>query len=97
MATNFTPLDPGQWLKSAATSVRAAAPAAPPPSPSNPSSPAPPRKSAPASSGFTPLTSAGAGGGNHQPQISVQREGDRITLIRVQCACGQIIELACHY
>ncbi len=31
------------------------------------------------------------------PTVSLQREGDRVTQIRVQCACGQIIELACVY
>jgi hypothetical protein len=32
-----------------------------------------------------------------QPKITCQREGDRITQIRIQCACGQVIELACDY
>jgi hypothetical protein len=32
-----------------------------------------------------------------QPKITCQREGDRITHIRIQCACGQVIELACEY
>ena len=31
------------------------------------------------------------------PHVSVQREGDRITGIRVQCACGQVMNLACVY
>jgi hypothetical protein len=35
---------------------------------------------------------------NHgQPKITFQKEGDRITQIRVQCPCGQIIELNCLY
>ena len=29
-----------------------------------------------------------------QPIVTVQREGDRVTGIRVQCTCGQVIELA---
>ncbi|HTD65792.1 MAG TPA: hypothetical protein VK846_04580 [Candidatus Limnocylindria bacterium] len=30
-------------------------------------------------------------------QVSLVREGDRITGIRVQCACGEVIELQCVY
>lgn len=46
--------------------------------------------------------SAGAGraepgGKKCEPSVTVQREGDRITQIRVQCACGEVMELACHY
>lgn len=32
-----------------------------------------------------------------EPTVSVQREGERISSIRVQCSCGQIIELSCVY
>jgi len=32
-----------------------------------------------------------------EPRVSVQREGDRITGIRVQCSCGQVMDLACVY
>jgi len=32
-----------------------------------------------------------------EPRVSVQREGDRVTGIRVQCTCGQAIDLACVY
>jgi hypothetical protein len=52
---------------------------------------------------FTPLsfsaathahaaTSAGA-----KPVVTLQRDGDRVTSIRVECGCGQVIELACSY
>ena len=37
--------------------------------------------------------SPGAG----QPVVTLQREGERVTGIRVECACGQVIELACSY
>lgn len=30
-------------------------------------------------------------------QVSLVRDGDRITSIRVQCACGEVIELQCQY
>ena len=32
-----------------------------------------------------------------EPLLSVQREGGRITNIRIQCGCGQVMELACVY
>jgi hypothetical protein len=31
------------------------------------------------------------------PQVSLQYEGDRVTHIRIQCSCGQIMDLACVY
>lgn len=33
----------------------------------------------------------------HDPVVSLEREGDRIRLIRIQCSCGQVIELDCVY
>lgn len=34
---------------------------------------------------------------NCEPQMSLQREGGRLTNIRIQCRCGQTIDLACIY
>ena len=34
---------------------------------------------------------------NCEPHLSVQRDGGRITNIRIQCNCGQTIDLACLY
>jgi hypothetical protein len=31
------------------------------------------------------------------PQVTLQREGDRVTAIRIECQCGQVIELTCSY
>ena len=31
------------------------------------------------------------------PKVTLEREGDRITRIEIQCTCGQIIELQCLY
>jgi len=31
------------------------------------------------------------------PRVTVQREGDRVTHLRVQCSCGQVLDLACVY
>jgi hypothetical protein len=38
-----------------------------------------------------------ARGSNCEPRITVQREGDRVAGIRIQCSCGQVIDLACVY
>lgn len=32
-----------------------------------------------------------------EPVVSLQREGDSVSAIRVQCGCGRTIELACVY
>lgn len=34
---------------------------------------------------------------NCEPHLTVQRDGERIINIRVQCNCGQVMELACVY
>lgn len=36
-----------------------------------------------------------AAGGAPQPKVTLQRTGDKVTGIRIECLCGQIIELAC--
>ena len=42
--------------------------------------------------------SLSAHAGKHcEPQLLLQRDGSRITNIRIQCACGQIMDLACVY
>jgi hypothetical protein len=41
-----------------------------------------------------------AGGGEKkigEPRVTVQRDGDRVTHVRIQCTCGQIMDLACVY
>jgi hypothetical protein len=44
-----------------------------------------------------PLGSGPAAGKRCEPRVSLQCEGDRVTNIRVQCSCGQIMDLACVY
>ncbi|MGA2863768.1 MAG: hypothetical protein ABSF95_04710 [Verrucomicrobiota bacterium] len=51
---------------------------------------------------FRPLATAAAAaqpappcGG--EPKLSLEREGGRITRIKIQCCCGHVIELACGY
>jgi hypothetical protein len=34
---------------------------------------------------------------NCEPRLSLQRDGERITNIRIQCTCGQMMDLACVY
>jgi hypothetical protein len=41
--------------------------------------------------------SSGTHGSTCEPRVTVQRVGDRVTAIQVQCGCGQVIELACVY
>ena len=32
-----------------------------------------------------------------EPRVTVQRDGGRVTHLRIQCTCGQIMDLACVY
>jgi len=32
----------------------------------------------------------------HEPKVTLEREGNRVTRIKVQCVCGNIIELDCE-
>jgi hypothetical protein len=34
---------------------------------------------------------------NGEPQLSVQRDGNKVTNIRIQCNCGQTHDIACVY
>jgi hypothetical protein len=31
------------------------------------------------------------------PKVTLQRQGDTVSAIRIQCPCGQVIELSCVY
>ena len=31
------------------------------------------------------------------PAVTLQRQGDLVSSIRIECGCGQVIELACGY
>lgn len=49
---------------------------------------------------FKPLPSAPAEHATHSsvlPKITLQRDGDRVTHIRLECGCGEVVELACAY
>lgn len=60
-----------------------------------------PKDAATSFSPFQPIPGApvhgAASGGTGEPTVTLQREGDKIVGIRVECACGQVIELACSY
>jgi hypothetical protein len=32
-----------------------------------------------------------------EPSVTLERDGDRVTLIKVHCPCGNVFELACDY
>ena len=50
----------------------------------------------PANSGLGPACQKGHAP-KAQPTVSLQKDGDRVTQIRIECACGEIIELECSY
>lgn len=35
--------------------------------------------------------------GLHEPAITIERDGEHIKTIRIQCTCGKIVELGCVY
>lgn len=60
----------------------------------------------PAFKPLQPVPSPAAGSSNpanHEahssspPKVTLQREGDRVTHIRLECGCGELFELACEY
>jgi hypothetical protein len=32
-----------------------------------------------------------------QPKVTLQREGEKVTAIRIECSCGQVVDLNCVY
>lgn len=57
--------------------------------PSGPPSPRPAIPQFTPKGGLTPCANT--------PKVTVQKDGDKVTQIRIQCTCGQVIELACQY
>ena len=47
----------------------------------------------------TPFPSGTAAGAraNCEPRVTLHRDGERVAGIRVECSCGQVIDLACVY
>jgi len=50
---------------------------------------------------FEPLTEVGKQAPKNQacvtPKVTLQKQGDAVSGIRIECGCGQVIELACAY
>ena len=49
----------------------------------------------------TAATPVAAGSAPHaatcEPKVNLQRDGNRVTGIQIQCSCGQVMELSCVY
>ena len=43
------------------------------------------------------LPAAAAQPGAQEPQVTLERDGVRITRVTIRCACGQVLELNCAY
>ncbi|MGO8674276.1 MAG: hypothetical protein ACLQVX_00245 [Limisphaerales bacterium] len=55
----------------------------------------------PPSRSFRPMASAAAStpqvlAAGAEPIVTLERDGSRITHIKIQCCCGHVIELACE-
>jgi hypothetical protein len=83
----FTPLTPATLVSGGAPSAISSAGSFKP-------LPAPASASAAAAA-----TSANAAPGNcaAKPTVTLQRKGNVVTSIRVQCACGQVLDINCQY
>ena len=46
---------------------------------------------------LAPVPASPTSAKNCETRVSVQRDGDRVTGIRVQCSCGQVMDVACLY
>ena len=87
MASNFTPFPA---LSPAAPATRPAQPTFAPVVPATPQG----------ANGIQPAASQATAQGkakNCAPVVDVERDGERITRIRIKCACGELIEIDCQY
>lgn len=41
--------------------------------------------------------SESGGGKVREPVVTLTKDGDKVTGIRIECGCGQVIDLACTY
>jgi hypothetical protein len=81
MPDAFTPLTPGAISSGGGSSIASSASFKPLPAPA-------------AVSGAAP---AAPGSCAAKPAITLQRKGNVVTSIRVQCGCGQVIDINCQY
>ena len=85
-------------MSPAFTPITAAAMAEPSTQAGSPAKPADPK----ALRTFRPITAGAAPSSapalvTGEPKVTLERDGDRITCIKIQCGCGHVIELACAY
>jgi hypothetical protein len=59
--------------------------------------PAAAAKATPGSNGSAAPSAGPQGAGCAPPKVTVQRQGDVVTAVRIQCSCGQVTELNCVY
>jgi hypothetical protein len=88
MAEPFIPFVPSGARVSSVPAASAGLKVLPPAEVASPFSPVP---------GSAAHLHGAAAAGAPQPKINVQRDGDKITGIRIECACGHVIDLACSY
>lgn len=94
MSAAFVPLVPGAQTGSiSSTPTRLKPISAAPPAVFQAADPANLRKPEPApnATSTTPHISHGP------PKVTLERQGDLITHIRIECSCGQVTELKCEY
>lgn len=99
MPTPFIPLfSPDKIKKQARLAEAVTAPPNPAPgfAPFRAGSPVP-ATGVPPSPTVLPPASSCPSAGHAPPKISLEREGETIKQIRIECGCGELIELECGY
>jgi hypothetical protein len=86
MSDVFTPLTPASLASRGASSAASLAGSFKP-------------LASPASASAAAVASASAAPGNcaAKPTVTLQRKDNVVTSIRVQCACGQVLDINCQY
>ena len=92
MTAAFVPLVPGATTKSAPTMPTRLKPIPAAPAVFEPATPAN-LKAESAAAAPAPALHAQHG----PPKVTVEKHGELITHIRVECGCGQVTELKCEY
>jgi hypothetical protein len=91
MSLAFVPLVPGALPASTSSMPTRLKPIPAAPTNFEVADPASFRKSEPTQPAEAPHIAHGP------PKISLERQGDLVTHIRIECSCGQITELKCEY
>jgi hypothetical protein len=91
MPETFTPLSPAMFSRDGSLSLPSA------PASSSPRLSALSSASAPAEISAASVPAPSPANCSGKPVVTLQRNGDVVTAIKVQCTCGQVIELNCQY